>query len=272
MSLVVSLRTADGIVIAADSLATVRAQQQIEAEVEVQCPDCESKTTVKLDELPPITFPVSTFSFAQKVFPFAKQFAVGVFGAAVVNGMSVYSHVKQMEGKAADVSSVDEAAERVGEHFSEQLEAELGDKELPDEVFPLGVQVVGYRASDNGGDEPATVVVRIGNEVQYEMFEDRFGCTVSGDKAVATKLWDLGREDTRLSAAYANFSLQDALDYAEFLIQTTAEFQRFTNMLPTVGGETDIGLITPYSGFLWIKQKELAAKLEGAPIRADEER
>ena len=265
MSLVVSLRTADGIVIAADSLATVRAQQQIEAEIEVKCPKCDETTKVKLEELPPITFPVSTFSFSQKVFPFADSYAVGVFGAAVVNGRTIYSHVRQMESDMqASVESVDNAAEHVSNYFQKQLRMELGETELPDKVFPLGVQVVGYRQETGGEKSPVTIVVRVGNKIESEVLDERFGCTVSGEKGVATKLWDLGREDNRLATAYSNFSLQDALDYAEYLIRTTAEFQRFTNMLPTVGGDIDIGLITPYSGFLWIQQKELAAKLEAS--------
>ena len=57
-------------------------------------------------------------------------------------------------------------------------------------------------------------------------------------------------------------SLQDAVDYAEFLIQSTMGVQRFANMIPTVGGEIDIALITNYTHFRWIKAKSLARMIE----------
>lgn len=58
------------------------------------------------------------------------------------------------------------------------------------------------------------------------------------------------------------FSMQDAVDYAEFLISMTATAQRFAIMIPTVGGEVDIALVTSYAGFQWIKAKSLTRQLE----------
>ncbi len=60
----------------------------------------------------------------------------------------------------------------------------------------------------------------------------------------------------------AALSLQDAIDYADFTVRMTAGVQRFANMIPTVGGDVDIALITNYSEFRWIKSKALARVLE----------
>jgi hypothetical protein len=48
----------------------------------------------------------------------------------------------------------------------------------------------------------------------------------------------------------------------KFLIQTTADYQRFSGRLQTVGGDIDIALITNRNGFHWIAQKALYQMLE----------
>jgi hypothetical protein len=81
-------------------------------------------------------------------------------------------------------------------------------------------------------------------------------CT--GDPTVVNMLWPGGQ----LTANVVAFSLQDAIDYAKFLIRTTADYQRFSGKWQTVGGEIDIALITNRNGFQWIAQKQLYQILE----------
>ncbi|TFH65071.1 MAG: hypothetical protein E4G91_03795 [Candidatus Zixiibacteriota bacterium] len=57
--------------------------------------------------------------------------------------------------------------------------------------------------------------------------------------------------------------LQDAIDYARFLIRISIDFQRFTDgtkedpgSIPGVGGDIDIAVVTP-SGFEWVSRKNL---------------
>ncbi|MBK6498380.1 MAG: hypothetical protein IPG00_09510 [Saprospiraceae bacterium] len=61
---------------------------------------------------------------------------------------------------------------------------------------------------------------------------------------------------------FGAFSLQDGIDFCDFLTNTTSSYQRFANMIPTVGGHVDIGMITQYAGFKWIKVKDLTKILE----------
>ena len=91
-----------------------------------------------------------------------------------------------------------------------------------------------------------------------EKFQKRMQVTapsffVPGDPTVVNLLWPGGV----LTANVAAFSLQDAIDYASFLIRTTSEYQRFSGKWQTVGGDIDIALITNRNGFQWIKQKPL---------------
>ena len=48
---------------------------------------------------------------------------------------------------------------------------------------------------------------------------------------------------------------QDAIDLADFLVETTKRFVRFLPGADTVGGETDVAVVTKYEGFKWIRRK-----------------
>ncbi|GIP14410.1 hypothetical protein J40TS1_00520 [Paenibacillus montaniterrae] len=49
--------------------------------------------------------------------------------------------------------------------------------------------------------------------------------------------------------------IQDAIDLAEYLIDTTIKFVKYTPGHQTVGGPIEISVITRYEGFKWIKRK-----------------
>jgi len=90
--------------------------------------------------------------------------------------------------------------------------------------------------------------------------QDKGGCTISGQPVVTQAIWSLYK-DPMQTPTFEVFSLQDAIAYAEFLINTTAIHQQFSNTMPNVGGEIDIALVTPFDDFKWIRQKELSKLL-----------
>jgi hypothetical protein len=49
--------------------------------------------------------------------------------------------------------------------------------------------------------------------------------------------------------------VQDAVDFADFLVETTKHFVRFLPGADTVGGETDIAVVTKHEGFKWVRRK-----------------
>lgn len=49
--------------------------------------------------------------------------------------------------------------------------------------------------------------------------------------------------------------IQDAIDFAEFLVHTTIQFVRFSPGEPTVGGPIEIATITKHEGFKWVRRK-----------------
>jgi hypothetical protein len=49
--------------------------------------------------------------------------------------------------------------------------------------------------------------------------------------------------------------IQDAIDLAVFLVDTTVQFSRFSPGAPTVGGPIEVAAITKHEGFRWIRRK-----------------
>ncbi len=63
---------------------------------------------------------------------------------------------------------------------------------------------------------------------------------------------------------WGTMTLQDAIDFATLMIQTTSAIQRFSDginadpgEMPGVGGPIDVAVITPDHGFVWINKKKL---------------
>lgn len=263
MTLVVSLRVPDGIVLAADSLQTTQvAIVPGVKDFKVKNPKTGDEISIGDLNLPPIAMPTSTSSYAQKLFSFREKFGVATFGSAVINNRTIYNHIKNLEITSKDqkINSVSEVGKLLMDYFSTQLQDQLKTtgQSLAKGQIVMGFQVVGYETQNDLFGHTVEVVI---GETSSSRMIDGIGCTVSGDTEVVRKIWEIGKGTNR-AANYASFSLKDAVDYVEFLITTTASFQRFANMIPTVGGAVDIGLITNYSEFKWIKYKDLTRILE----------
>jgi hypothetical protein len=61
--------------------------------------------------------------------------------------------------------------------------------------------------------------------------------------------------------------IQDAIDLARFLVETTIGFVRFAVFMPkTVGGAVEIAAITKHEGFQWVQRKSFHPSQPGAGI------
>ncbi len=263
MTLIVSLRIPDGIVIAADSLSTLMAGGQFETTFDVTCPSCNHQHEIQ-SKSPIFPLPGATFSYAQKVFPFLGKFGIGIFGAGLIANKSVYFIMRLLQQKLESISSegVTAIAQNIGDKIQNLCEQQLKRENIDIDVLPdnqavLGFQIVGY-----DDIEPKTVEILVGKNMKYQVM-DQLGCTVSGSREVVQAIWELYERNPESQPPYPVFSLQDAIDYAEFLIRTTIAHQRFAQTIPNVGGDIDIALVTPFDGFQWIRQKSLGKILEG---------
>ena len=60
---------------------------------------------------------------------------------------------------------------------------------------------------------------------------------------------------TEVQVVYDPMPIQDAIDLAEFLVDLTEGFSRYTPGAATVGGPIEIAAITKHEGFKWVKRK-----------------
>ena len=239
MSLVVTVRTLDGVVIAGDTLTSV----------------------TLTPKTPPAGQPVATSSFAAsrntpKVFPFLESsFGVGVVGSPIVGGKSVGAALRELDAelaqnpKAAAVGSVEAAAQRIGARIR-SLKA--NDPSL------THVICCGFDAQ---GASPITAEVTVqGGNVQVPAGNPHTdpGVTASGENSVMRALSKMTRR-RQVGWGFEFFSLRDAVEYATFLIRTTRDYQRFSLQPQTVGGGIDIGLIERGRAFRWIQRQSRAS-------------
>ncbi|MER9579242.1 hypothetical protein NKI78_27045 [Mesorhizobium sp. M0400] len=71
----------------------------------------------------------------------------------------------------------------------------------------------------------------------------------------ATKIDGFAKTQFEVNLAQPSMPIQDAIDLAEFLVETTKGFFRFKLGADTVGGDTDVAVVTRHEGFKWIRRK-----------------
>lgn len=71
----------------------------------------------------------------------------------------------------------------------------------------------------------------------------------------AVGLYDHFRTRLRTRLEHAAMPIQDAIDLAEFLVDLTTKYIRFSVGPQTVGGPIEIATVTKHEDFKWIKRK-----------------
>lgn len=270
MTLIVGMKVPDGLVIATDSLVTIQVTKPIKISGSLKCEKCAHEQNTQIEV--PLQLPSSISPTAQKLFSLIGKFGIGTYGNGVVNGQSMYSHFKIIEKVARDqeLKKLSGIVELIKSYFIEQLKKEIEKRniQIPPDVFPFGFKIAGYEDNDQNSGEIVTLQIGLESEIEKV---NGFGCTVGGDPHIVQMLWSKlkmpdGKEVPVAQPIWDLVTLQDAIDYSEFLIRTTADYQKFANMIPTVGGPIDIALITTHTGFKWIRHKRLSELLDEGDI------
>lgn len=262
MTQIISIRTPDGIVIAGDSLATLNSPVTLEASIDFKC-SCGKKSNITKPISSGVALPRSTFSFAQKVFPFLDQYGIGAAGSGQLCDKTTYFAIRELEDylrekKKKKKWSLQEAAEEIKKYFHLLVKKQFPDLSSSDDDWNgISFQIVGYEDAT-----AKSLTIYIGKKVRVDNFNG-MGATFIGDQKISQTFMELYGKHRDDKPRIELFSLQDAVDYAEFMINTTASYQRFSSAMPSVGGNVDIALVTPFDGFKWIKQKHMGNILGG---------
>lgn len=262
MSLTISVLVPDGIVLAADSLQSTSAALIGEQDFNVACPKCQEPIKTKMP-LGPIMMPAGGSPFAQKLFNIkTRNIGILTYGSAFIMGRTIESHMREFERlKIGGKETVEEVVDKLSDFFIAELKKDKTFEKLPPDASPVGFQVAGYDKDDiNIGK---LFVLDVANTPKKRAVHTKgYSATWGGDGRVVQKLWQTSTDALIPTPNYQTLTLQDAIDYAKHLIETTILYQRFAQMVPVVGGHIDIAVITHYSGFKWIQRKSLPKVLE----------
>ncbi|MCP1758221.1 hypothetical protein [Bradyrhizobium elkanii] len=264
MTIVVTVKINDGIVLAADSATTFS--------------DNDGNV-------------IKIYNTANKVFNLVKGLPIGLltWGAGGVGAASIATLTKDLRRRLAgeDPSHIDwklpvdytieAVASRVKEFFHDELYA----AQAPSPNFFLGFKVCGYSAGAAlpelwdfriVGDKAIGPVLARGQDSSGPNWDGEYEAMDRLILGIGTKfkpfLKEQGADDQQAeevtSAAVRALSvpvtipampIKDAIELATFMVETTIRFVGFNMRAATVGEPVEVAAITKHEGFKWVKRK-----------------
>ena len=266
MTIIVTVKVTDGIVLAADSAASFFGV---------------GESRVKI------------YNNANKIFNLVRGYPIGamVYGAGGIGSASVETLSKDLRtlflkstiGSPDYVDSenytISDITSIVRNFFDNHYTTEYPDGR---EAFFMGYRVCGYSA---GASLPEILEFMIAGNVVSQVFEvqgkDEFGLRWAGENEPLDRLL-MGRTselkqiliDNGLTEAVAEdiangqviraaasplavpaMPIQDAIDVGRFLVETAGKFARYGLRPETIGGPTEIAAVTKHEGFKWVERK-----------------
>jgi len=268
MTIAISLKVDDGVVLAADSASTlITASGNVER----------------------------IYNNANKISNLYKGFPIGLitWGAGSIGAPSISTLAKDLrrrfmgQGPSTHPNwridpgnySIEGVTVQVREFFfGEHYRAAYGSVPSPPD---LGLIVAGYSAGRPLAEEWRIEVQagQCGDPVRVRP-DDTCGLTWAGQPEAINRvilgygtglpdaLRQLGVPEDQIGPALSHIQtaldvnlvtppmpIQDAIDLAEFLVYTAVMFSRFSPGAPVVGGPIEVAAITKHEGFKWIKRK-----------------
>jgi hypothetical protein len=267
MTIIVTAKVTDGIVLAADSAATFL--------------------------LPGSVTPLKIYNHANKIFNLVKVWPIGamVYGAGGIGAASVETLSKDLRRRLSreddpdygldfNTYTIEGVAIKARKFLFE--ESYLKAYTTPPPGFFMGYRVCGYSASASlsevwefsisGSDCPAPYQIQAAGE---------FGLRWAGENEALDRLllgvscglknWLVDQGIVQSSAIDKVFSqiigqfgsnlvipampIQDAIDVARFAVETASKFARYGLRPETIGGPVEIAAITKHEGFKWVARK-----------------
>ena len=253
MTICASVKARDGLVLATDSMTTIQLRT---ASGQLQV--------------------VQTYAHARKVFQIG-QLPMGVmtYGAGNIGNRSIEGVVLDL-AIPKTVRNAKTVATRLYGHVRMAYDAEFGG--VPQAQRPtLGMYVGGYSSPTSFAEEwefllprdPAPRAVRAGTAfgASWRGIDIPFTRLLMGyDPRLVPHVVATGMSDAQARAILAQFQtvmvydgmpMQDAVDFAAFILRTTIGMARFEIGTDACGGPLQVAAILPESGFQWIARPEL---------------
>lgn len=218
--------------------------------------------------------------------------AVATYGLAFINEQTVAGLLDELEAELNYDQGLGAAnlAARLGDFFQDRFSEAFPEFD-PATGAALGFIVGGYDADGIGHLVEVTVP---GPAVMEHFTTATYGAVTRGEWDVFDRLYS-GVDWARLTALDVNIeeslqeqlgslryellfpiTLQDAIDYAMFIIRTTIDAQRFTDgtvshpkTFPTCGGPIRVLSITKW-GTRWVADAPLAVRVAANPAEGED--
>lgn len=262
MSLGIAVLTEEGVVVAAESLGTLLSLEKVEISSKCKCGQ-EGKPNLACTKCGQIlgAFPdlkrqyPATFTFhCQKLFRINRNSGLIVVGNPTLGDMkaqhAVFTFINWLETNGF----MDDYAEQMVVHWQSFCTSE---KTLTSHKGNTDLVFAGIKAK--GSPAPFAQQMSISNGTIKLGPVSSFGVLPVGVHEILDKMFgDGGIRQYPVK----EFPLQDAVEFAEFLMETQIGVDKYTARLPRVGGEIDIAVIHPNHGFAWVRQKQLQCIME----------
>ena len=231
MTLVVCVYVPNGIILAADSRTTLEKANKLR--------DAQGKEIVVTEKI------VLSDAF-YKVIKLSKvDVGIACFDSAYIDNNPIEFHIRSFE--ETEVKK-DDDVENVATKFKAYF-----TKEFPQ--IPVGTVIAGFKI-ENEKSIPYVLgyhTVKDKDPKRWNI-DDKgkvvFGIARGGDAIIVNRLID-----PNFVPAFQAMTIQDAIDYAIYLIGTTIDTLKFEPRYPTVGGPIDVLLLEPNKvGFIQRKE------------------
>jgi len=266
VTIALAINVGDSLVLASDSATTQRAV----------LPSGQTST-------------INVWNSANKIFNLRKAWAIGAmtWGQAEIGGRSIATLAKDLRSRLSgqsedhadwtlDPSSItlSDVADRArsffyDEHFSKKPEGTLGlliggysanqqaaewyivemDKTAchgPNEALPAGAAGLVWRGQPEA-------IARLASGLSLDLGRALQNLQVPANQVDAYV--DAIKRQVERPMAWAGMPIGEVIDLAEFLVDATIKFVRFTPGDASVGGPIEIAALTKHEGFKWIKRK-----------------
>ncbi len=261
MTIAVSVKVNDGIVLGADSAATMSNESGV----------------------------LNTYNHANKIFNLRKGLPIGVaiHGLGSIGASSIGTLLKDFRRIITDEKefklkkpnyTIEDVTKKLSEFLFDKYKAAFAQLTQNAE---LGLFVVGY---SSGADSPEEWQIRIENAqkdpaVFCSQPQQNTGISAGGVTEAVLKLFgayppavggiiaaaqipddkktDIMNKLNSLAVSLVApaMPIQDAIDLAQFAAETTKHYVRFLPGPPTVDGQIELAAITKHEGFKWVSRK-----------------
>lgn len=224
MSFVIAVYVNEGIVVASDRRTTYSKTQ-----------NDERKTTFYIG--------VHTTDSTDKTFVCPNGASISTCGDASLLGKPITGYIQEfIRTRVSKDCSIADMPEELIKYFHAL-------SEIPDTVF----LIAGYETSEDGTKRQriqkvalrSKAVTEIDTSCQGAVWEGEITTLVRLIQNVAMKTENGYQDLPYEEILWGYFTLQDAVDFARYAVETTIQTMRFKNVIETVGGSIDVLVITP---------------------------